>query len=695
MENRRKARKQMNDSQPKKGLWGWLKRINYRFQLVRWLILIVLSLFLAVSSYYTFKVKTANLSNLQASLAKTTVIYDQNGKKAGSVSSGKGTYVSLSKISPNVQKAVVATEDRTFWTNIGISPKGILRAAVSYVIHGGNIAGGGSTITQQLVKNSILTQQQTLSRKVEEMFYAIQVTKVYSKKQIMAMYLNNAYFGNGVYGVQDASRKYFGKNASQLTVAEGASLAGILRNPSYYNPIDSLSHSVSRRNLILQLMVDDKSISQTTADKAKKEGMNLVDTYKATSGYKYPYYFDAVISEAISKYGLSENEIMSKGLKIYTTLDQNYQQSMQDSFKNKYNFPVNPAGTSRAQGASVAMDPKTGAIKALVGGRGKHVFRGYNRATQMQRQPGSAIKPLAVYAPALENGYHYDSDLSNKRQKFGKNGYEPVNVDNQYSTTIPMYQALAQSKNVPAVWLLNKIGVSTGVSYLKKFGITVSKSDQNLALALGGVSTGVSPLQMARAYSAFANSGKLPDSSYMITKITDASGNVIAENNNTGTSQIISADTAKEMTQMLLSVFTSGTAVNAKPAGYSVAGKTGSTEVSFAYGTKDQWIVGYTPDVVVATWVGFDKTDKSYYMQGISETGITTLYRDELTRILPYSKQTSFTVQSADSMAQSNGTSSTSSSSSNWSKKLKESISDGVKNAESAIKSWYNKITGK
>ena len=167
MENRRKARKQMNDSQPKKGLWGWLKRINYRFQLLRWLILIVLSLFLAVSSYYTFKVKTANLSNLQASLAKTTVIYDQNGKKAGSVSSGKGTYVSLSKISPNVQKAVVATEDRTFWTNIGISPKGILRAAVSYVIHGGNIAGGGSTITQQLVKNSILTQQQTLSRKVE------------------------------------------------------------------------------------------------------------------------------------------------------------------------------------------------------------------------------------------------------------------------------------------------------------------------------------------------------------------------------------------------------------------------------------------------------------------------------------------------------------------------------------------------
>ena len=205
------------------------------------------------------------------------------------------------------------------------------------------------------------------------------------------------------------------------------------------------------------------------------------------------------------------------------------------------------------------------------------------------------------------------------------------------------------------------------------------------------ISTGVSPMQMARAYSAFANSGKLPDSSYLITKITDASGNVIAENRDTGSKQIISADTAKEMTEMLLSVFRVGTAVNAQPYGYSVAGKTGSTEVSFAYGTKDQWIVGYTPDVVVSTWVGFDKTDKTHYMQGISETGITSLYKAEMQALLPYSKQSSFKVQAADSMASSNGTAGKSSASSeDFGSKVKQSISDGLNNAKNKINSWYN-----
>ena len=265
-----------------------------------------------------------------------------------------------------------------------------------------------------------------------------------------------------------------------------------------------------------------------------------------------------------------------------------------------------------AQGASVAVDPKTGAIRAVVGGRGRHVFRGYNRAMQMKRQPGSSLKPLAVYAPALQNGYHYDTSLSNKLQKFGKNGYEPHNVDNQYSDTIPMYQAVADSKNVPAVWLLDKIGINRGVQSMQNFGIKVPSDDKNLALALGGMSSGVSPLQMATAYSAFANDGNLPDQTYLIRKITDANGKVISQKSNDRYHRIISHRVAEEMTMMLLGVFSNGTAVSAQPAGYEVAGKTGSTEVpnSYGFGTKDQWIVGYTPDIVVATWVGFDKTDK-------------------------------------------------------------------------------------
>ena len=253
-----------------------------------------------------------------------------------------------------------------------------------------------------------------------------------------------------------------------------------------------------------------------------------------------------------------------------------------------------------------------------------------------------------------------------------------------------MYTALAESKNVPAVWLLDKIGVNKGVESVENFGIKVPKSDRNLALALGGLSSGVSPLQMARAYSAFANDGNLPNQSYFITKITDASGKVIAENKNTGNHRIISSNTAKEMTSMLLGVFTNGTATSAQPSGYSVAGKTGSTELpdSYGFGTKDQWIVGYTPDIVVATWVGFDKTDSQHFMPGISETGITHLYKSEMEGILPYTSKTQFTVKSAQQISSETGANSS------WLDNVEENVQKGFSNAGSKINEWYNSIKG-
>ncbi|CCI85819.1 penicillin-binding protein 2A [Lactobacillus pasteurii DSM 23907 = CRBIP 24.76] len=673
-------RDQFNQS-PKKGLWH---QIDHRFFIGRWIILILLLIVLFTCTSYTVKVKTSNISNLKAALSTTTTIYDYKGKEAGSLYSQKGTYVKYNKISPNIKNAVIATEDRTFWTNPGFSVKGMARAAVGFVIHHGQITGGGSTLTQQLAKNSILTQEQTFSRKLEELFFAIEINHVYSKKDILTMYLNNAYFGNGVWGVEDASQKYFGKSASEVTISEAATLAGMLRNPSYYNPIDHMKNAISRRNLILNLMVETKKISASQAKQAQSTGLVLRDTYNSKDGYRYPYFFDAVIDEAINRYGLKEEDVMNKGLKIYTTLDQNYQQVMQYDFTQNWLFPADAADGTKVQGASVAMDPTTGAVRAIVGGRGEHVFRGYNRAIQMRRQPGSTMKPLAVYTPALQAGYHYDSALSNKLQKFGKNGYEPHNVDNSYSNTIPMYQALALSKNVPAVWLLDKIGINKGVQSVKNFGINVSKKDQNLALALGGVSTGVSPLQMARAYSAFANKGNLPNSSYFITKITDASGKVLAENKNTGSHRIISEEIADEMTSMLLGVFTSGTAQSAQPSGYQVAGKTGSTEVSYGFGTKDQWIVGYTPDVVVSTWVGFDRTNAQHYMKGISETGITSLYKAEMEAILPYTKRTQFSEKAAGQLIKQNG------SDSDWTNGLGEKIQKGIKDAGEKLSKWYN-----
>jgi len=681
----------MQSNKPKEsGLKGAWRRFDHRFYIGRWIILILLTLVLFTCTYYTIKVKTSNISNLKASLSTTTTIYDYKGKKAGSLYSQKGSFVEYNKISPNIRNAVISTEDRTFWTNPGFSIKGMARAGVNLIIHHGQITGGGSTLTQQLAKNSLLTQQQTFSRKLEELFFAIEINHVYSKKDILTMYLNNAYFGNGVWGVQDASRKYFGKNASDVTVGEAATLAGILRSPSYYNPIDHMANALSRRNLVLSLMASNGKITQQEAKAASQTGLELHDTFKNKDGYRYPYFFDAVVDEAINRYGLKEEDVMNRGLKIYTTLNQNYQGQLQDKFEQSWLFPQSATDGTQVQGASVVMDPTTGAVRAVIGGRGKHVFRGYNRATQMKRQPGSSIKPLAVYSPALQNGYHYDSELSNKLQKFGKNNYEPRNVDNQYSDKIPMYQALAQSKNVPAVWLLDKIGVNKGVQSVENFGIKVPKDDQNLALALGGLSTGVSPLQMARAYSAFANKGNLPNNSYFITKITDASGKVLAENNNTGTHRIISANTAKEMTTMMLGVFQNGTAQSAQPNGFRVAGKTGSTEVpnSYGFGTKDQWIVGYTPDIVMATWVGFDRTNQDHYMHGVSETGITRLYKAEMEGILPYTAQTKFSEQAPSQLIKQNG------SNSDWTGDLGNKLQKGIGSAGEKLNEWYNSIKG-
>lgn len=681
----------MQSNKPKEsGLKGAWRRFDHRFYIGRWIILILLTLVLFTCTYYTIKVKTSNISNLKASLSTTTTIYDYKGKKAGSLYSQKGSFVEYNKISPNIRNAVISTEDRTFWTNPGFSIKGMARAGVNLIIHHGQITGGGSTLTQQLAKNSLLTQQQTFSRKLEELFFAIEINHVYSKKDILTMYLNNAYFGNGVWGVQDASRKYFGKNASDVTVGEAATLAGILRSPSYYNPIDHMANALSRRNLVLSLMASNGKITQQEAKAASQTGLELHDTFKNKDGYRYPYFFDAVVDEAINRYGLKEEDVMNRGLKIYTTLNQNYQGQLQDKFEQSWLFPQSATDGTQVQGASVVIDPTTGALRAVIGGRGKHVFRGYNRATQMKRQPGSSIKPLAVYSPALQNGYHYDSELSNKLQKFGKNNYEPRNVDNQYSDKIPMYQALAQSKNVPAVWLLDKIGVNKGVQSVENFGIKVPKDDQNLALALGGLSSGVSPLQMARAYSAFANKGNLPNNSYFITKITDASGKVLAENNNTGTHRIISANTAKEMTTMMLGVFQNGTAQSAQPNGFRVAGKTGSTEVpnSYGFGTKDQWIVGYTPDIVMATWVGFDRTNQDHYMHGVSETGITRLYKAEMEGILPYTAQTKFSEQAPSQLIKQNG------SNSDWTGDLGNKLQKGIGSAGEKLNEWYNSIKG-
>ena len=674
-----------------KRAWRVVKYVWYRLQLTRWLILGILLLIFFMSSYLTFKAKTANVGEIKANLQTSTTLYDDKDARAGTLYTQKGTYVELDKISPEIQNAVISTEDRSFYTNPGFSVKGLARAAVNLVIHHGQITGGGSTLTQQLAKNAKLSQKQTFSRKFEELFLAVQITKTYSKKDILAMYLNNAYFGNGVWGVQDASRRYFGKNASELDASEAAVIAAMLRSPSYYNPADHLDNATSRRNLILGLMVDNGKLTESQAKAAKSEPLVVKNTLEQNDSYKYPYYFDEVVNEAVKRFGLKEEDLVKNGYKIYTALDQSQQSKMENTFEQNWLFPDNAADGTLVQGSSIAIDPKTGGVSAVVGGRGDYTIRGYSRITQMKRQPGSTIKPLAVYTPALEDGYHYDSSLQDKKKSYGTNKYTPTNPDNVYTGSMPMYQAVANSTNAPAVWLLNQIGLKRGIKSVEDFGISVPKSDQNLAMALGGWQGGVSPYQMASAYTAFANNGELSET-HFIRKIVDASGAVIVDNTTPSKSRIMSKKTSKEMTSMMLGVYNSGTGRYAKPDGYQVAGKSGSTEVpdSYGYGTKDQWLIGYTPDIVVATWMGYDKTDQEHFMKNTSIDGLAPIFKYEMQQLLPTTAQTNFDTEDAQSMAKKEDDQD----SDKVVNSLQSGIKDGVNKAKETVNQWYNNLKG-
>lgn len=626
----------------------FFKRIWKKFHATKIMILVFLMVSLFSSGYLLYLAKTSNVSTLKAGLEQTTTVYDIDGDEAGTLYSHKGSFISLDNISPSIQATVISTEDKRFYDHKGFDVIGIARSAVGFVLNGGRISGGGSTISQQLAKNAYLTLDQTLIRKLKELFLAIEIEKQYTKNEILEMYLNNAYFGNGVWGVEDASHKYFGKDASDVSLTEAATIAGMLKAPTTYNPRDNMENALSRRNTVLDLLIKNEGVSQEIGEAAKNESLQLEDNYQQTKGYQYPYYFDAVIEEAINKYGLNEEELLNKGYKIFTSLDQNYQSRMDRTYENDWLFSNASDGTL-LQSGSVAMDPKTGGVSAVVGGRGEHTFRGFNRATQIKRQPGSIMKPLAVYTPALESGYEIDSILKDEKKSYGSDDYTPENYDYNYSGEVPMYQALAQSLNAPAVWLLDQIGLEKGIKKVEKFGIPVQEKDKYLGLALGGTTGGVSPLQMASVYTVFSNAG-LRSEGFFITKIVDATGAIIVDNTEHKTKKVTSPEIAEKMTSMLLGVFTNGTASSNAPSGYKIAGKTGSTEVSFneSGGTTDQWTVGYTPDIVVATWIGFDETDENHYMETGSSTGVGPLFKLQMENILPKTPQTAFGTTSAE-----------------------------------------------
>lgn len=604
---------------------------------------------LAFLGFFWYFAATANVESLKKGLAQSTVIYDKDGDMASKISANRTEGVSIDKMPDHLKNAIVAIEDHRFYQHNGFDVKGMSSAFFKNIV-AGRITAGGSTITQQLTKNALLSPERTYKRKVEELFLAVEIEKKYTKDEILEMYLNQVFFGHSAWGVQNASRTYFGKDVEEIDLSEAATLAGIVNAPSALDPYNHMDRAIKRRNTVLGAMKKYGMISDKEYENAKKEQLVLEDRGRDPIKGKYPYYVDAVLDEAIKTFGLTQDEIMTRGYRIYTEMDQNIQSSLEKIYDNDRNFPQGMGG-ELVQSGSILMDPKTGGIRGLVGGRGEKVFRGFNRATHLKRSPGSTIKPLVVYTPALEEGYKPDSLLKDEKMTFGKN-YSPDNYNGQYQGEVTMYKAIEDSINIPAVWLLNEIGIDKGIDAVERFGIPLQKNDRNLSIALGGLSTGVSPQQMAEAYSAFANDGKRLDS-HIITKIVGPTGKTIVERKQKET-KVTSKKVAKDMTSMLLNVVESGTGKGVNVPGYQIAGKTGSTQLNNQNrnGTADQWFVGYTPNLVGAVWMGYDRTDENHYLSGLSSQGVVPVFQTIMQGTLKYTEPTKFDVDSINTQIQ-------------------------------------------
>ncbi|GAX90598.1 transglycosylase domain-containing protein [Effusibacillus lacus] len=532
----------------------------------------------------------------------------------------KGEGVPYKDLKPYVKQAIIATEDRHFYDHNGISYRGIARALYRDILAGGKVEGG-STITQQLAKNALLNavNDRTITRKIKEIALAAQIERQYTKDDILEMYMNKVNFHPSVIGIEAASKIYFGKSAKDLELHEAAFLAGLPQAPSYY--YNNLEKAKERQKIVLQNMVKEEYISQAQADEAVNKPL---DIKKADlTSFKYPHYVEYVLEEAESKHGIPREQLLRGGLQIYTYLDVKAQAAAESQFNDPKNFPADAADKTKVQGAMVIVDPKTGGIKALVGGRDTNSFMNLNRAFQIKRQPGSSIKPLMSYGPAIDldsRKFGPNTMINDKKgSTYGDPPYAFTPNDWDGHTLYPrekvtMLEALRQSWNIPAVDVLNQIGVSTGKKFAEKAGLTFDKGDNNLALALGAMTTGVSPLQMADAYQAFSNKGVRIEA-HAIQKIVTASGTILAQEKPARV-QVMKESTANTMTSLLKVVVDRGTGTGAQM-NRPVAGKTGTTEYKkeIPGSNRDTWFVGYTPEWVAAVWMGFDNTDDKHYLQ--------------------------------------------------------------------------------
>ncbi|WP_087973342.1 transglycosylase domain-containing protein [Oceanobacillus rekensis] len=531
----------------------------------------------------------------------TTTIETRDGEVIDTLYNENRSLVSIEQVPVHLINAFVAVEDRRFYDHEGVDIKSIMRAVYKDIIAMSKVEGA-STITQQLAKNLFLYNDKTWTRKIKEAMAAIYLERNLSKDEILELYMNEVYFGHGLYGVGAASEFFFSKKVEDLTLTESAMLAGLVKAPNGYSPINHPDKALERRNIVLQTMEDAGYIQAET--KMNEQGKTLgLQVQKKEPTPWTDSYVDLVMKEAADEHQLSVDALKSGGYRIVVNMDKDIQKIAYEQYKKDEFFPGNTAGV---EGAFVMLEEGTGKIVSAIGGR-DYRLGNLNRVT-VQRQPGSVFKPVAVYGPAMMQEDKYTPFTLLPDQQTAE--YAVSNADGVYANTVTMYEALIQSKNTSAVWLLDQIGIDYSKSYLEKLGMPIE--DEGTAIALGGLMHGVTPLQMAQSFQTFADDGEIMNST-TIDQIIDRDGEVIFEAE-VESKQVFSPQVAWNMTEMLVDTVEIGTAT-AGDYSKALAGKTGSTQHPYVEGeTKDAWFVGYTPEYIMASWMGYDKSDEGHYL---------------------------------------------------------------------------------
>lgn len=548
---------------------------------------------------------------LEASKVASTV-YDRDGKAIVTLYAKSRVWIPSQQIPEKLKAAFVATEDNRFYLHKGIDLRGIARALYQDIKAGEKVQGG-STITQQLVKNIFFTQEKQFARKIMEMAYAIRIEQQYTKEQILEFYLNSIYLGHGTWGVEGASRVYFGKSVTEVSIAEAAMIAALAKSPEYYSPFRNYDRALKRRNLVLRLMRKNGYLSAAQYRTALREQLKTLA--KPGAAFTGAYFVDYVLDFLKQETKLSENYLRTGGLKIYTTMNRKVQEAAEIAFDQLPEAQSDRWGVIQPQGALVALDPHNGELLGMVGGK-RFSAAQPNRSFQIHRQPGSAIKPF-LFAAALENGYTAESQLEDKPLSININGtvWSPQNYDNEYRGWITLRTALEESVNTIAVQLVQNTGVEKVFDLARFMGLQSlvregAKNDLALApLALGGLTRGVTLLELTSAYSAFANHG-IRSWPFGISRVYNARGELIYQGK-VRQRQVIRADTAQTLTSMMEGVILRGTGIRAKPVYYG-AGKTGTSNRN-----TNGWFIGYNDWVLAGVWIGNDRSSEPLEVNGV------------------------------------------------------------------------------